>query len=123
MSDVTDQHEGGKSSETELAGEGDSSRYQTFKEFYPFYLSQHENKICRGLHYVGSLVAIAILAAVIYQQSWSLVPLAIISGYAFAWVGHFFFEKNRPATFTYPWYSFIGDWRMLADAILGKRSK
>jgi hypothetical protein len=68
-------------------------------------------------------VAIAILATAIYQQSWSLVPLAIISGYAFAWVGHFFFEKNRPATFTYPWYSFIGDWRMLADAILGKRSK
>ncbi|REL29868.1 DUF962 domain-containing protein [Thalassotalea euphylliae] len=97
-------------------------KYQSFEEFYPFYLSQHQNKICRGLHYIGSAVALALLALAFVKQTWWLVLLALVSGYAFAWVGHFFFEKNRPATFTYPWYSFIGDWRMLKEFLTNRQS-
>jgi len=101
--------------------ENKAKQYQTFEAFYPFYLSQHSNKVCRVLHYVGSSLALGILFYAIYSGQYGLILAAFVSGYAFAWVGHFFFEKNRPATFTYPLYSFIGDWRMLKDALLGKK--
>ncbi len=93
-------------------------RFRSFQEFYPYYLSEHQHPVCRGLHYTGSLLALVIAAAAIVtgQLIW-LLP-AVISGYAFAWVGHFFFEHNRPATFTYPLWSFIGDWVMLRDFLL-----
>ena len=93
-------------------------RFRSFQEFYPYYLSEHQNPICRGLHYTGSLLALVIAATALStgQLLW-LLP-AVISGYAFAWVGHFFFEHNRPATFTYPLWSFIGDWVMLRDFLL-----
>ena len=94
-----------------------SKEYRSFEEFYPFYLSQHENKICRVLHYIGSAVALCWLVMAIMTLTPMYLLYGVISGYAFAWVGHFFFEKNRPATFKYPWYSFIGDWQMLKDAI------
>ena len=97
-----------------------SDKYKSFKDFYPFYLSQHQNKVCRVLHYIGSFVALFWLYKAIVSLSLIYVLYALISGYAFAWIGHFFFEKNRPATFTYPWYSFIGDWRMLFDAFTKK---
>ena len=97
-----------------------AKQYKTFEEFFPFYMSQHQNKICRGLHYVGSSLAITIFIYALFTGRYSIIPLAFVCGYAFAWVGHFFFEKNRPATFTYPWYSFIGDWRMLKDALFNK---
>ena len=94
--------------------------YSNFKEFYPFYLSQHANLACRRLHFVGSLVIIAIIVAafVTAEFLWLLaVPLA---GYGFAWIGHFVFEKNRPATFTYPGYSLMGDWVMFRDMLVGR---
>ena len=87
-------------------------KYQTFKDFYPFYLSQHKNKTCRALHVVGTSIIVLILAYALIKQHYLLLWLLPIVGYGFAWVGHFFFEKNRPATFTYPLYSFIGDWVM-----------
>ena len=92
-----------------------SPRYSSFREFYPFYLGEHRNRTCRRLHFVGSLCALGCLAAAIaLQQPWWLLG-ALFSGYGFAWVGHFFFEKNRPATFKYPFYSFAGDWVMFKD--------
>jgi len=94
--------------------------YQSFEAFYPFYLSQHQNRICRLLHVVGLLCVIAILVAAIISNIYSLLWLMPIAGYGFAWVGHFFFEHNKPATFTYPWYSFLGDWVMLKDILTGK---
>ncbi len=87
-------------------------RYQSFNEFYPFYLSQHQHPICRQLHFVGSALILLILAYSLYTQQFIwLISLPII-GYGFAWVGHFIFEKNRPATFTYPLWSLMGDWKM-----------
>ncbi|MBU6493284.1 MAG: DUF962 domain-containing protein [Burkholderiales bacterium] len=97
-----------------------TDHFRTFAEFYPYYLSEHRNRTCRRLHFAGSLGALALLAvfAITGSPWWLLgVPLC---GYAFAWVGHFFFEKNRPATFRHPWYSLIGDWAMFRDICRGR---
>ena len=94
--------------------------YNSFAEFYPYYLSEHQNFTCRRLHFLGSTIALVCLVQAVYLQS--LVPLgvALVSGYAFAWVGHFFFEKNKPATFKHPVYSFMGDWLMFWQILFGK---
>ncbi|WP_285164795.1 DUF962 domain-containing protein [Shewanella goraebulensis] len=92
-------------------------KYQDFKSFYPFYLSQHQDPTCRRLHYVGSgLIIGLIIFTLINQQWWQLLLLPVI-GYGFAWVGHFVFEKNRPATFEYPLYSLLADWVMFAKML------
>lgn len=88
------------------------SRYTSFQDFYPFYLSQHQNRTCRRLHVVGSTLVLAVLLCALVTQTWSLLWLMPLLGYGFAWVGHFHFEHNRPATFTYPLYSLMGDWVM-----------
>jgi len=98
------------------------TEYQSFKEFYPFYLSQHNNSVCRLLHFIGSLVVLAILASVVISGSFKWLVALPVAGYGFAWVGHFIFEKNRPATFTYPLYSFAGDWLMFWEILTGKIS-
>lgn len=86
--------------------------YKSFKAFYPFYLSQHENKVCRIFHYIGSTLSLLLIGLAIFNADLWYVFYALVAGYGCAWIGHFFFEKNRPATFTYPLYSFIGDWKM-----------
>ncbi|MFY9479228.1 MAG: Mpo1-like protein [Pseudomonadota bacterium] len=96
------------------------NRYQSFREFYPFYLSQHEDLTCRRLHLVGSLLVLGVLATAFITGSWLWLLAAPLAGYGFAWVGHFVFEKNRPATFEYPLYSFMGDWVMLWQSLTGK---
>ena len=94
--------------------------FASFREFYPFYLGEHANRTCRRLHFVGSCVALGFIAAAIATlNAWWLLA-ALVSGYAFAWVGHFFFEHNRPATFKHPLYSFAGDWVMFKDMLTGK---
>ncbi|MES2088728.1 MAG: DUF962 domain-containing protein [Pseudomonadota bacterium] len=95
-------------------------RYQSFKEFYPFYLSQHANLTCRRLHVVGSTGVLGVLAYALWSGQWAVLLGLPILGYGFAWVGHGVFEKNRPATFTYPLYSFMGDWVMLWQIVTGK---
>jgi hypothetical protein len=95
-------------------------RFASFGEFYPFYLSEHANVVSRRLHFTGSsLVLGCLLAAVTTGNAWWLLG-ALLCGYGFAWVGHFFFERNRPATFSHPVYSFIGDWVMYKDILTGK---
>jgi hypothetical protein len=95
-------------------------RFTSFAEFYPYYLQEHSNAVCRRLHYVGSILILVMLAYVLMTQQWLwLISLPFI-GYGFAWVGHFVFEKNRPATFDYPLYSLMGDWVMLKDAFTGR---
>ncbi|MDX1451943.1 MAG: DUF962 domain-containing protein [Oleiphilaceae bacterium] len=95
-------------------------RFATFKEFYPFYLSEHSDRTCRRLHFVGSTLVLVILALTITYQAWVYLWLLPLVGYGFAWVGHFFYEKNRPATFKYPFYSLLGDWAMFKDMLTGK---
>jgi hypothetical protein len=96
-----------------------STAYKNFNEFYPFYLSEHQNVICRRLHFVGTSLVIGIIAAAIIHSQWSWLWFALLAGYGFAWIGHFVFEKNRPATFKYPFYSFLGDWVMYKDMLVG----
>lgn len=97
-----------------------TARYQSFAEFYPYYLQEHSNPTCRRLHYVGSLLVLMILAYALLSQQWLWLLAVPLAGYGFAWVGHFVFEKNRPATFQYPLYSLMGDWVMLKDAFTGR---
>ena len=95
-------------------------RFASFREFYPFYLSEHANRTSRRLHFIGSCAAIAcVVAAIATGRPWWLLA-ALVAGYAFAWIGHFFFEKNRPATFRHPFYSFAGDWVMFRDILTGR---
>ncbi len=96
------------------------SRFASFREFYPYYLSEHRNPTCRRLHFVGtSLVIGCVVAAVATGNAWWLLG-APLAGYGFAWLGHFRFEHNRPATFRHPLYSFIGDWVMYRDVLTGR---
>ena len=97
-----------------------TERYQSFAEFYPYYLQEHSNPVCRRLHYAGSLLVLAILAYALLSQQWLWLLAMPLAGYGFAWVGHFVFEKNRPAIFDYPLYSLMGDWVMLKDAFTGR---
>jgi hypothetical protein len=96
------------------------NRYHSFAEFYPFYLSQHSNATCRRMHFIGTTLVLAIAVAMIATQQWWMGLLLPIAGYGFAWVGHFAFEKNRPATFTYPRWSLAGDFVMYWQLLTGK---
>jgi hypothetical protein len=94
--------------------------FASFREFYPYYLAEHANRTCRRLHYLGSTLALVFVAIAIArgQPAWLLAGL--VAGYGCAWIGHYGFEKNRPATFKHPLYSFAGDWVMFADMLRGK---
>lgn len=95
-------------------------RFQHFEEFYPYYLEEHSNRANRRLHFVGTSIGLALfLIAVFTLNPWWILA-ALVTGYGFAWVGHFFFEHNRPATFKYPWMSYRGDWRMWREMLTGR---
>ena len=98
----------------------DPKAFRTFAEFYPYYLGEHSNRICRRLHFVGSTLVLVCLAMLMATGRAQYILYALLCGYGFAWIGHFVFEKNRPATFKRPLYSFIGDWDMYKDLWTGK---
>lgn len=100
----------------------DSESFASFAAFYPFYLEEHRNATSRHLHFAGTTLAIVLLVWAIATRHWALLILVPIAGYGFAWVGHYVFEKNRPATFKYPLYSLMGDFRMWFDMLTGKVS-
>lgn len=94
--------------------------FETLAEFYPFYLSEHANRTCRRLHVLGSSFGLGCVLAALTSGQWWFWPLGLVGAYGFAWVGHYFFERNRPATFDYPLYSFVCDWLMLRDIFRGR---
>ncbi len=94
--------------------------FHSFKEFYPFYLSEHRNKTCRLLHVIGTSLIVLLLIYVLITLQYRWLWLTPIIGYGFAWFGHFKFEKNRPATFKNPFYSFMADWVMWWQYITGQ---
>ncbi len=94
--------------------------YRSFADFYPYYLSEHSNRTTRRLHFAGTLLVILTLVYALAAQRWLLLVLIPIFGYGFAWVGHFAFEKNRPATFKHPLYSLAGDFVMFKDMLTGR---
>jgi len=95
-------------------------RFANFSDFYPYYLSQHSDRWCRRLHvFATALGAIIIVVALLSGHPMLLIAAPLVS-YGLAWTGHYFFEHNRPATFTHPWYSLRGDLRMFAEACSGR---
>ena len=108
---------------SEITGEQDNAvpetRIATFREFWPYYVSEHRKPITRALHFIGSTFVLALVAAsLVTGRPWLLLVMPVV-GYGFAWIGHFGFEKNRPATFKYPVYSFIADWVMYGKILSG----
>lgn len=94
-------------------------RFQSFAEFWPYYVREHLSTASRALHFVGStLVLVVIAAAAVYN--WWLLLAAPVVGYGFAWIGHFFIEKNKPASFDYPLWSLLADWKMWALTLAGR---
>ena len=97
-----------------------SARFKSYKEFWPYYLNEHRRPETRALHYFGTALGLGLLAAAALTGDWMLLPAAIIAGYLFAWAAHFLVEKNRPATFKYPLWSFVSDFRMLGFWMAGR---
>jgi hypothetical protein len=97
-------------------------RIAGFADFYPFYLTQHANRTCRRTHFIGSTCALAALAMLAVTRNPWWLPAALVMGYGGAWIGHFFYEHNRPASFAQPLYSLRADWVMYWEMLTGKLS-
>lgn len=97
-----------------------AKQYQSLKEFYPYYLSEHQNPTCRKLHFIGTTLVFVVLAWALITQTWWGLLLVPVLGYGFAWAGHALFEKNKPATFTYPGWSLASDFIFYWHLLSGK---
>ncbi|MDZ4394904.1 Mpo1-like protein [Cypionkella sp.] len=98
-----------------------TDRFTSFKAFYPHYIHEHSNRTCRRNHVVGTgLVIVAFVVGVATLNPWWFLAMPVI-GYGFAWIGHFAFERNRPATFKYPLWSLMGDFRLFYETLAGHR--
>jgi hypothetical protein len=95
-------------------------KFDSFADFYPYYLQQHRNRTSRLLHLLGILGGAACFVYGIIAARYRWLPIGAAFGYACGWAGHFLFEKNRPATFGYPLYSLLGDFRMTFDSLRGR---
>ncbi len=96
------------------------SQFETYEQFWPFYLGEHRRKATRALHLAGTALGLALCAAAAVTGDWRLLLAGIVAGYGFAWLAHLVVERNRPATFTHPWWSLYSDFRMLALAVTGR---
>jgi hypothetical protein len=94
-------------------------RYKSFEDFYPYYISEHDHKYTKLMHFIGTSISIYFLIKFILSFNFLFILYALLSGYGFAWVGHFYIEKNKPATFKYPFYSLIGDYKMYLEILQG----
>jgi hypothetical protein len=96
------------------------SKIENYAEFWDFYVQEHSQPLNRTLHFIGTSLAVLLLTFFIWRGVWFYFPVCLIVGYGFSWVGHFFIEKNKPASFQYPFWSFISDYKMLFFMVLGK---
>ena len=95
-------------------------RYQSFSEFWPFYVAEHSRPGTRMLHFIGTTLGVAVVVYFIASGRWWLILLGLVPGYGFAWLAHFLIEKNRPATFKYPVWSLMGDYKMIGLMLTGR---
>ena len=93
---------------------------KSFGEFWPFYVREHSRPATRVLHAAGTMASTALVVVLVITGRWRWLPLALVVGYAFAWVAHFFVEHNRPATFKHPLWSFMADYKMVALMLTGR---
>lgn len=93
---------------------------KSFQEFWPFYLGEHSNPLNRRLHFIGTFLVHIIFIYAVTSKNWAALWALPFVGYGFAWVGHFFIEKNKPATFKHPFWSLIGDFKMFYQILVGK---
>jgi len=100
-----------------------SERIKSFDEFWPYYVLEHSKKVNRVLHFIGTSAAVTTLGMAAIRRQPSLIPLALVVGYGPAWVGHFFIEGNTPATFKYPLWSFLADFKMWSKIARGKMDR
>lgn len=97
-----------------------AEQFSSFREFYPYYLDEHSDRNCRRMHFAGSSLVIGVLVwSIVAGNPWLLLLMPLV-GYGFAWLGHFLFEHNQPATFTHPMYSLMGDWVMFWQILTGR---
>jgi hypothetical protein len=94
----------------------------SYSEFWDFYVQEHSKPATRLLHFIGTSLAIISLVWLIWRGMWYYFPVSLIVGYGFAWFAHFVIEKNKPATFKYPFWSFISDYKMMWYMITGRMS-
>jgi len=94
--------------------------FSPFEEIYPYYLAEHGDRTSRRLHFLGTTLALLVLVYAVATRRWAALILVPVLGYGFAWVGHYRFEKNRPATFKHPLYSLMGDFRLWFDMLRGR---
>lgn len=97
-----------------------TDRIATFDEFWPFYVSQHLSTTCRAFHFAGTTCAIVFVLGFLVTWNWAFLPLGLVTSYGPAWIGHFVFEKNRPATFQYPLWSLAADFVMYGKMWTGQ---
>ena len=95
-------------------------KFNSFAEFWPHYVSEHSHPLTRLLHLIGTGAGIACAGFFIATGRWWLFPLGLVPGYGTAWIAHFFIERNKPATFQYPLWSFLGDYKMIGMMLSGK---
>jgi hypothetical protein len=96
------------------------TRIETYAEFWDFYVQEHSQPLTRTLHFVGTSLAILLLIWIGSRGAWNYFPLCFVVGYAFAWISHFFVEHNKPATFKYPLWSFVSDYKMMWLMMTGR---
>lgn len=89
-----------------------AQRYTSFREFWPYYLREHAKPSTRALHYIGTSLVVLLMIGALVTRTWWLFAVVPVAGYGFAWAGHAFAERNRPATFTYPSWSLLADFKM-----------
>jgi hypothetical protein len=95
-------------------------RIASYDEFWLFYVREHAQPLNRQLHFIGSSLGLVCLATLFYTGNLLFLPLGLLLGYGFAWIGHFFVERNKPASFSYPLWSFRSDWKMWALMLTGR---
>lgn len=100
-----------------------TKKIETYEEFWPYYLREHSSSLCRRLHFAGTTAALVVLVLFLITNDLLLIPVIFVTGYGPAWIGHFFIEKNRPATFQYPVWSLVSDFRMYFLWLRGELSK
>ncbi|MEZ4741663.1 MAG: DUF962 domain-containing protein [Bdellovibrionota bacterium] len=95
----------------------------TWNEFWPFYLLQHQNSTNQRLHFIGTTIGFIAFVFALTHLKLSYLIIGLFFAYLFAWIGHFVYEKNKPATFKYPLWSFIADQKMFLLILRGKMSQ